>query len=170
MPHKDAAWDRHRITDKVLSVAERLCRVDGQQLSQLAGILEKADPEEVFQGLYNVFRTGSDDYWQRLIEQEYAGHLLIHCRPPCPLPVDETVIGGLDRWNLSAWQWPLYLAYSFDPDELEHTLSDLEKHSPGRALKSLRWWVGAMWRQDTDSRKEFRRFAEEHRWVDTSIR
>jgi hypothetical protein len=162
--------DRRRITEKILAVADRLQRVDRQQLSQLARVLEEVDPEDVFEGLYVVFASGGDDYWQRLIELEYAGHVLLHCRPPCLRPLSNAVRGVVDRWNLSVEQLPIYLQYTFGPAELDRCLSDLEQHSTSRALEVLRWWTRSGRNQDPEDWHEFLRFVEGHPWVDTSIR
>jgi hypothetical protein len=126
--------------------------------------LERADPAEVFEGLYAVFAFGSDDEYQHFIEQEYAGALLLHLRPPCPRTLEDVLVTLLDRWNFSVEQLPIYLAYAFGPTEWDRCLSDLERHSPSRAVEVLRWWTSGM------GKDALRELVEMTRWIDTSIR
>ena len=133
------AWDRDRIASEIRRVAT-LGRVDKLRLRHITRAVSTADPREAFEGLAAIFADPKAPDGN-VLEQEYAGAILLSVVPPCGKP-SEAVTRLLTSWNLSIEQVPLYLEKALGRETLVRVLDVASLTAlSGRTVATAKWWL-----------------------------
>lgn len=133
---------RNEITELIVERANKYGPNNPQQIKQLSFSLAKVDSEEVFYGLYEVFKSiPGQDY----MSQELAGKILFKVRPRLHLDLIPIIQGVLNNWNVSVEQLPYYfrdlcgievVAQAIERIDIAE-LNEKQKNS----LETMKWWL-----------------------------
>jgi hypothetical protein len=133
---------RNEIKELIVERANKYGPNNPQQIKQLSLSLAKADPEEVFYGLDEVFKSiPGQDY----MSQELAGKILFKVRPRLYLDLVPLITGILENWNVSVEQLPFYfrdlcgievVAKAIENIDTAE-LNEIQKNS----LETMKWWL-----------------------------
>lgn len=130
------------IYNRVIDVAERFGANNKQQLKELAFILAKSKPEELFNALMEIFKLDGYTHFQH---QELAGYLLFILCPKFNIDITSTIKSVLKTWDVSVEQFPFYFCISYGKDEVTRSLDsiDPESLSPEEKdrLRTFKWWM-----------------------------
>jgi hypothetical protein len=152
--------DRATVASLVLGSAERYGGDSARELEDLVTVLGKAQPLEVFWGLYPSF-TAQPIESRRYPQQALAGSLLLRLRPPCPLPACEAIRNILGGWEVSVEELPWYLALACGEDEVWRAMTQLEAEPlddrKRLALHTFRYWLLSSWSENPLSRSRIER-------------
>jgi hypothetical protein len=133
-------WDRTRIAAEIRKAAT-LARLDSLRLRHITDAAASSDPQEVLEGAALVFQ-GPSEGPSSLLEQEYAGRVLLAVRPPCADP-ERAAQQVFPYWNVSVEQVPQYFASVLEPETMEKLVAFVAERSPDLA-KSIRFWLRAL--------------------------
>lgn len=133
---------KEEITKLIIECAKTFGPDNPQQIKQLAFVLGKSDPREVFYGLYMVFLS---EPLQAFGQQELAGKLLFMLKPKLNLELAPLIEGALENWNVSIEELPFYFRDVFGIELVSTAiksintseLNELQKNG----LKTMKWWL-----------------------------
>ena len=132
------------ITALVTESASRFGDRNPQQFKQLASRIGKAAPQEVAQGLLEVFTAGAVPP-SGSPAQELAGLLLVELSPRAEFELAPVLRASLARYELSVEQFPQYLGSLFGASQVLRVLQQLEaeplSEQERRSLGTLRFWL-----------------------------
>ncbi len=143
--------NRTTISSMVAGSAERFGGDSARELEDLASVFGKAEPLELFWGLYQNF-TVQPIETRRYPQQALAGSLLLRLRPPCPLAAREAIRNVLDGWEVSVEELPWYLALACGDDAIWTAMTQLEAEPLSDrqrlVLHTFRYWLLPGWQEN----------------------
>lgn len=135
---------KEEITKLIIERTKTFGPDNPQQIKQLAFVLSKSDPCEVFYGLYMIFLSEPS---QAFGQQELAGKLLfmLQPKPKLNLELAPLIQGALENWNVSIEEFPFYFRDVFGVELVSSAiksintseLNELQKNG----LKTMKWWL-----------------------------
>jgi len=133
---------RDEITELIVERANKYGPNNPQQIKQLSFYLAKVDPEEVFHGLYGVFKSiPSQDY----MSQELAGKILSKVMPRLYLDLVPLIKGVLENWNVSIEQLPFYFRDLCGIEVVAKAIERIDSAelnaNQKNSLETMKWWL-----------------------------
>jgi len=143
--------DRETIASLVAGSAERYGGDSARELEDLAAVLRKAEPLELFWGLYQSFTTQPIET-RRYQQQALAGGRLLRLRPACPVAACEAIRNVLGGWEVSVEELPWYLALACGDDAIWTAMTQLEAEPltdrQRLVLHTFRYWLLPGWQDN----------------------
>ncbi|MBU2707955.1 hypothetical protein KCM76_18310 [Zooshikella marina] len=133
----------HEVKDKVINCADRFGYSNSQQISQLEHVFSNCDPQEVFQGLVEVFKEDSNNL---SVRQELAGRLLFRTSPKARFDLYTEIKDCLLYFDLSVEHLPFYFVEQCGLDAVKDALKRFQHDSlterEKESLDSIEFWLG----------------------------
>jgi hypothetical protein len=143
-PGTPMPWTSETVVLKIYETVDVTRRFDVQRLEQWLSVLRRRPGDEVFSALFGVFRS-IDRPRTRYLDQEYAGHLLVSLKPPCPPDVEGTIKRVIGNWDYSIEQLPWYFVAAVGRDAilrvLDRLLTQCTSEEELRANETFRYWI-----------------------------
>jgi hypothetical protein len=134
------------VVAKIHDAVDRTGRLDRQRVVHWIATLRKEPTPELFTELYSVFLDESRGE-RSYLEQQYAGTLLWHVRPLCPMELRTALRGVLRNYNLSVEELPWYFVGYFGMEPVNQALEELQtcdmSEGEAESLRTLRYWVAS---------------------------
>jgi|SRR5215467_10556981 len=138
-------WTSGIVVTKIYDAVDATGRVDHQRLTQWIDILRQRPGDEVFDALIGVF-CNVDREDKRLVDQEYAGRILLTLKPPCSRNIEDVIKRMLARWDLSVEQLPWYFSDVVGVQKVLLALDALDTQVSSQqerdAIRTFRFWLG----------------------------
>ena len=135
-------WSSNQISNKVIRSADRFGPSNTQQLKQLNFSLSKCEPQEVFDGLIQIFTNAHPNFVAR---QSLAGYLLFEIKPQANFDIKNTLIKILPFYELSVEELPYYLVSQLSLEIVKEEVNNIEieqlSNKEKRALDTINYWL-----------------------------
>jgi len=133
---------REEIKNLVVERAKKYGPNNPQQIEQLSFVLGKADPEEFFYGLYDVFLTVSGQDYE---SQGLAGKLLFRVKPKLYLELVPLLTNILENWNVSVEELPFYFRDLCGINVVAKAIGSINtadlNETQLNGLDTMKWWL-----------------------------